>query len=137
MKLKSPYMYACVILEYLIPFQDDDRGLNVCLHCFNGGCTGDRDHASLHHKRFGHPLALNIKRTRKNVQVSLFRIKSTYYMTLELIRFRCSVTNPPRKSLNSQFLRRRKRIALIRVQELSATRAARMKWINPVEICLQ
>ena len=54
---------------HLIILQDDDHGLNVCLHCFNGGCAGDRDHALLHHKRFGHPLALNIKRTRKNVQV--------------------------------------------------------------------
>jgi ubiquitin carboxyl-terminal hydrolase 5/13 len=47
---------------------DDELGLNVCLHCFNGGCTGDRDHARLHHDRFDHPLALNIKRTRKKVQ---------------------------------------------------------------------
>lgn len=47
---------------------DDELGLNVCLHCFNGGCTGDRNHARLHHNRFDHPLALNIKRTRKKVQ---------------------------------------------------------------------
>lgn len=47
---------------------DDEAGLNVCLTCFNGGCAGDRDHASLHFKRFGHPLVLNIKRTRKKVQ---------------------------------------------------------------------
>ncbi|KAJ5913458.1 hypothetical protein N7504_002341 [Penicillium tannophilum] len=47
---------------------DNDSGLNVCLHCFNGGCTGDRDHALLHHQRFGHPLALNIRRTPKQVQ---------------------------------------------------------------------
>ncbi|KAF7587566.1 hypothetical protein BBP40_007031 [Aspergillus hancockii] len=47
---------------------DDKAGLNVCLTCFNGGCAGDRDHASLHFKRLGHPLALNIKRTRKKVQ---------------------------------------------------------------------
>ncbi|KAF9887565.1 hypothetical protein FE257_009777 [Aspergillus nanangensis] len=48
--------------------QDDEAGLNVCLTCFNGGCAGDRDHASLHFKQFGHPLMLNIKRSRKNVQ---------------------------------------------------------------------
>ncbi|KAJ5760070.1 hypothetical protein N7520_007226 [Penicillium odoratum] len=47
---------------------DNDSGLNVCLHCFNGGCTGDRDHALLHHQRFGHSLALNIRRTPKRVQ---------------------------------------------------------------------
>ncbi|KAE8156462.1 hypothetical protein BDV40DRAFT_281131 [Aspergillus tamarii] len=47
---------------------DDGAGLNVCLTCFNGGCAGDRDHASLHFKRHGHSLALNIKRTRKKVQ---------------------------------------------------------------------
>lgn len=47
---------------------DDDAGLNVCLHCFNGGCAGNRDHALLHYKRFGHSLALNIRRTLKKVQ---------------------------------------------------------------------
>ncbi|KAJ5326111.1 Ubiquitin carboxyl-terminal hydrolase 14 [Penicillium brevicompactum] len=47
---------------------DDDAGLNVCLQCFNGGCAGDRNHGLLHYKRFGHPLALNIKRTPKKVQ---------------------------------------------------------------------
>ncbi|OGM39157.1 ubiquitin hydrolase [Aspergillus bombycis] len=47
---------------------DDEAGLNVCLTCFNGGCAGDREHASLHFKRLGHPLALNIRRTRKKVQ---------------------------------------------------------------------
>ncbi|KAE8348173.1 hypothetical protein BDV28DRAFT_153138 [Aspergillus coremiiformis] len=46
---------------------DDEAGLNVCLTCFNGGCTGDKDHASLHFKRHGHSLALNIKRTRKKI----------------------------------------------------------------------
>ncbi|KAJ5721150.1 uncharacterized protein N7483_009084 [Penicillium malachiteum] len=47
---------------------DDESGLNVCLHCFNGGCIGDRDHALLHFRRFGHSLALNIRRTPKQVQ---------------------------------------------------------------------
>ncbi|KAJ5750798.1 hypothetical protein N7533_007826 [Penicillium manginii] len=47
---------------------DDASGLNVCLHCFNGGCAGDRDHARLHSQRFGHSLALNIKRTPKQIQ---------------------------------------------------------------------
>ncbi|KAL1998442.1 hypothetical protein VTN02DRAFT_6165 [Thermoascus thermophilus] len=47
---------------------DDPSGLNVCLYCFNGGCAGDRNHASLHNRHSGHPLALNIKRTRKKIQ---------------------------------------------------------------------
>ncbi|KAL4947751.1 hypothetical protein BDW69DRAFT_177823 [Aspergillus filifer] len=47
---------------------DDEYGLNVCLSCFNGGCAGTREHARLHFERFGHPLALNIRRTRKKIQ---------------------------------------------------------------------
>ncbi|KAK3935511.1 ubiquitin carboxyl-terminal hydrolase [Diplogelasinospora grovesii] len=44
---------------------DDPAGLDVCLECFNGGCAGDRNHAKLHSSRRNHPLALNIRRTRK------------------------------------------------------------------------
>lgn len=47
---------------------DDEAGLDVCLSCFNGGCAGDRNHSILHHSLTGHPLVLNIKRTRKQVQ---------------------------------------------------------------------
>ncbi|XRM37833.1 ubiquitin C-terminal hydrolase Ubp14 [Aspergillus tubingensis] len=47
---------------------DDEHGLNVCLTCFNGGCAGDRNHAFLHYERCSHPLALNIRRSRKKVQ---------------------------------------------------------------------
>ena len=47
------------------PFQDDPDGLNVCLQCFNGGCAGPRHHDKLHHTTKGHPLVLNIRRTRK------------------------------------------------------------------------
>ncbi|KAL5332159.1 hypothetical protein BJX70DRAFT_384968 [Aspergillus crustosus] len=47
---------------------DDESGLDVCLSCFNGGCAGSREHARLHYERFGHPLAVNIRRTRKRVQ---------------------------------------------------------------------
>ena len=46
---------------------DDPSGLNVCLSCFNGGCTGERDHASLHNQMTGHPLVLNIRRTKKAI----------------------------------------------------------------------
>ncbi|KAH8686001.1 hypothetical protein BGZ60DRAFT_365606 [Tricladium varicosporioides] len=46
---------------------DDPTGLDVCLHCFNGGCTGSRQHAALHYATRNHPLVLNIRRTRKVV----------------------------------------------------------------------
>ncbi|KAI9772111.1 MAG: hypothetical protein M1840_001399 [Geoglossum simile] len=46
---------------------DDPTGLDVCLYCFNGGCTGERNHALLHYEAQRHPLVLNIKRTRKPV----------------------------------------------------------------------
>ncbi|EXJ61444.1 ubiquitin thiolesterase [Cladophialophora psammophila CBS 110553] len=47
---------------------DDEAGLDVCLHCFNGGCAGDRNHSQMHYSSTDHPLVLNIKRTRKQVQ---------------------------------------------------------------------
>ncbi|KAF8865041.1 ubiquitinyl hydrolase [Acephala macrosclerotiorum] len=46
---------------------DDPTGLDVCLYCFNGGCTGPRQHAALHYALRSHPLVLNIQRTRKHV----------------------------------------------------------------------
>ncbi|KAI1495969.1 ubiquitinyl hydrolase [Biscogniauxia marginata] len=46
---------------------DDPEGLDVCLQCFNGGCVGLRTHSQLHHVTQNHPLALNIRRTRKPV----------------------------------------------------------------------
>ncbi|KAJ4383510.1 ubiquitin C-terminal hydrolase Ubp14 [Didymella sp. IMI 355093] len=46
---------------------DDPTGLDVCLYCFNGGCTADRSHSILHVSGTSHPLVLNIKRTRKQV----------------------------------------------------------------------
>ncbi|KAH6865023.1 ubiquitin carboxyl-terminal hydrolase 14 [Alternaria rosae] len=47
---------------------DDPTGLDVCLYCFNGGCTSDRNHSLLHVSSTNHPLVLNIKRTRKRVK---------------------------------------------------------------------
>ncbi|TVY30601.1 Ubiquitin carboxyl-terminal hydrolase [Lachnellula hyalina] len=47
---------------------DDPTGLDVCLYCFNGGCTGERKHAALHSTTRHHPLVLNIKRTRRVVE---------------------------------------------------------------------
>ncbi|KAK8014239.1 hypothetical protein PG990_007535 [Apiospora arundinis] len=46
---------------------DDTTGLDVCLQCFNGGCTGVRLHSLVHNATRSHPLALNIRRTRKQV----------------------------------------------------------------------
>ncbi|KAL2441211.1 Ubiquitin carboxyl-terminal hydrolase 14 [Exophiala dermatitidis] len=47
---------------------DDEAGLDVCLHCFNGGCAGERNHSLLHYSSTGHPLVLNIRRIRKHIQ---------------------------------------------------------------------
>ncbi|RMZ92386.1 hypothetical protein DV736_g394, partial [Chaetothyriales sp. CBS 134916] len=47
---------------------DDPSGLDVCLHCFNGGCAGERNHSKLHNISTQHPLVVNIKRTRKPVK---------------------------------------------------------------------
>lgn len=47
---------------------DDPTGLDVCLYCFNGGCTSERNHSLLHVSATNHPLVLNIKRTRKKVK---------------------------------------------------------------------
>ncbi|KAI0146199.1 ubiquitin carboxyl-terminal hydrolase 14 [Xylariaceae sp. FL1272] len=46
---------------------DEPEGLDVCLQCFNGACVGLRTHSQLHHLTRAHPLALNIRRTRKQV----------------------------------------------------------------------
>ena len=47
---------------------DSPDGLDVCLSCFNGGCAGSRQHGILHSRHTSHPLAVNIKRTRKHNQ---------------------------------------------------------------------
>ncbi|EMR87032.1 putative ubiquitin carboxyl-terminal hydrolase 14 protein [Botrytis cinerea BcDW1] len=46
---------------------DDSTGLDVCLLCFNGGCTSDRNHSKLHHTIKNHPLVLNIRRTKRHI----------------------------------------------------------------------
>ncbi|CAO1631476.1 unnamed protein product [Sympodiomycopsis kandeliae] len=47
--------------------QDGTHGIDVCLMCFNGGCTGngDRDHSLLHFQKTGHSIVVNVKRRRK------------------------------------------------------------------------
>lgn len=44
---------------------DTPGGLDVCLHCFNGGCASERQHGKHHAQSAKHPLAVNIQRTRK------------------------------------------------------------------------
>ncbi|TKX26981.1 ubiquitin carboxyl-terminal hydrolase-2 [Elsinoe australis] len=49
---------------------DSPDGLDVCLTCFNGGCVGSRGHNLVHANATSHPMAVNIKRTRKRKQRS-------------------------------------------------------------------
>ncbi|KAH9012646.1 ubiquitin carboxyl-terminal hydrolase 14 [Lactarius hengduanensis] len=43
--------------------QDGPLGIDLCLTCFNGGCTSpERRHAQIHFKKTGHHLGLNIRR---------------------------------------------------------------------------
>lgn len=63
----SVYREDCTICFDSI---DHPAGLDVCLHCFNGGCAGVRNHSLIHAQQFKHPLAVNIKRTRKRKQRS-------------------------------------------------------------------
>jgi ubiquitin carboxyl-terminal hydrolase 5/13 len=55
--------------------QDSEGGLDVCLTCWNGSCTGKDsqgavNHSQLHFDKTNHPVVLNIKR-REKVSVSL------------------------------------------------------------------
>lgn len=47
--------------------QDGPNGIDVCLLCFNGACTGngDREHSRLHYEKTQHALVVNIRRTRR------------------------------------------------------------------------
>jgi ubiquitin carboxyl-terminal hydrolase 5/13 len=47
--------------------QDGSEGVNVCLTCFNGGCSNnkDREHATLHQQKTGHNIVVNVKRRLK------------------------------------------------------------------------
>ncbi|KAF7363760.1 Ubiquitin carboxyl-terminal hydrolase [Mycena sanguinolenta] len=45
--------------------QDGPQGIEVCLSCFNGGCTGERHHMRTHLQRSGHRFTLNVKRKPK------------------------------------------------------------------------
>ena len=44
-------------------------GVDVCLSCFNGGCTRkDKHHAEAHATKAKHPLTLNVKRLLKETE---------------------------------------------------------------------
>ncbi|KAJ7827504.1 hypothetical protein B0H14DRAFT_1230424 [Mycena olivaceomarginata] len=45
--------------------QDGPQGIEVCLSCFNGGCTGERHHIRTHLQKSGHRFTLNVKRKPK------------------------------------------------------------------------
>ncbi|VDC03208.1 unnamed protein product [Peniophora sp. CBMAI 1063] len=46
--------------------QDTEHGVDVCLHCFNGGCLStERHHARDHATKTGHRFALNVRRRLK------------------------------------------------------------------------
>ncbi|KAK3674568.1 ubiquitin C-terminal hydrolase Ubp14 [Recurvomyces mirabilis] len=47
---------------------DQPAGIDVCLQCYNGGCAADRQHGHQHAQQAQHPLAVNIKRTRKRTK---------------------------------------------------------------------
>lgn len=46
---------------------DGKDGLDICLSCFNGACTGSasKNHSTRHYRKTGHALVLNIKRRAK------------------------------------------------------------------------
>ena len=82
--------FVASITDKCLFCKDDESGLNVCLHCFNGGCTGDRNHGLLHYQHFGHPLALNIKRTEKKRKVCI----GDFYFLLVLLLLRIRIGLP-------------------------------------------
>lgn len=47
--------------------KDTASGVCVCMHCFQAGCVGDKEHshAGMHYQKTGHALALWIRRTPK------------------------------------------------------------------------
>lgn len=55
-------------VETDVAIKDSETGIDLCLSCFNGGCTENRDrcHSSNHFRLSKHPLALNIQRKLKH-----------------------------------------------------------------------
>ncbi|PVU90003.1 hypothetical protein BB559_004825 [Furculomyces boomerangus] len=50
--------------------EKDEGGIDVCLTCYNGGCTSsERQHGMIHHVKTNHPLSVNIHKVLKQVIV--------------------------------------------------------------------
>jgi hypothetical protein len=60
---------ACFVLRGRVSCaQGMPGGLNVCLQCFDGACTGTQQHSTLHFQATGHCVVYNIKRTDAPVE---------------------------------------------------------------------
>ncbi|KAJ7709528.1 hypothetical protein B0H17DRAFT_228731 [Mycena rosella] len=67
-RLESPRLSQSVHREectQCFDNQDGPQGIEVCLGCFNGGCTGERHHIRTHLQKSGHRFTLNVKRKPK------------------------------------------------------------------------
>lgn len=69
-KLTPPSAFAKIYKEectLCFVTVDAEDGLDVCLTCFNGACTGPatKQHSTRHYRKTGHALVVNIKRTRR------------------------------------------------------------------------
>ncbi|KAJ6597255.1 hypothetical protein DFH09DRAFT_1134077 [Mycena vulgaris] len=67
-RLESPRLSQSVHREectQCFDNQDGPEGIEVCLGCFNGGCTGERHHIRTHLQKSGHRFTLNVKRKPK------------------------------------------------------------------------
>lgn len=125
-----PATLVPILLYWLWPCKDDVAGLNVCLHCFNGGCAGNRDHALLHYKRFGHSLALNIRRTPKQVQV---QPPNTYWTCDQWFSpLNYSATSLRRRFQSYPSQPKQKRIDMTLLRQWCAIRALMTMWTKPV-----
>ncbi|KAK9461210.1 uncharacterized protein V1516DRAFT_675289 [Lipomyces oligophaga] len=69
LNLRAPAVGQAVYKDDCTQCFDDtesEGGLNVCLTCFNGGCTASfPGHSKLHFELSQHPIVLNIKKRRK------------------------------------------------------------------------
>ncbi|KAJ5355776.1 Ubiquitinyl hydrolase [Penicillium concentricum] len=73
---------------------DDDAGLNVCLHCFNGGCAGNRDHALLHYKRFARRASPKISK----LSIAAETEEDRYDIATSVVCYSCSQNNVDKAS---------------------------------------
>ncbi|KAJ7632934.1 hypothetical protein FB45DRAFT_913923 [Roridomyces roridus] len=67
-RLQSPRLSQSIHREectQCFDTQDGPNGIEVCLSCFNGACTGERHHMRTHIQKSGHRFTLNVKRRPK------------------------------------------------------------------------